>query len=182
MLKNYLLVAYRNLVKNKTYSLINLFGLAIGIAACLVIYLFISDELSFDKFHLKKEQIYRLDEVQSFTGTETQKVALSMPGMGPNLVNEFPDIKSFTRFWGRGKMLYKKGAEQYQINKTVLVDSTFLEIFDFKLIRGDRNSALDEPNTIVITEKTALKISKIFNNGELNFIALLALDVKQLYS
>ena len=161
MLKNYLIVASRHLIKNKTYSLINLSGLAIGIAACVVIYLFISEELSFDKFHQKKSQIYRLDEVQSFTGTETQKVALSMPGMGPNLLNEFPEIINFTRFWGMGKMLYKKGPQQFQIDKTVLVDSTFLEIFDFELVLGDKSTALDEPNSFIISEETALKM---FNN------------------
>ncbi|MDN5211326.1 ABC transporter permease [Fulvivirgaceae bacterium BMA12] len=163
MLRNYFLVAFRNLAKNKIYSLINLCGLAIGMAACLVIYLFIHEELSFDKFHQKKNQIYRLDEVQSFTGTETQKVALSMPGMGPNLANEFPEIRSFTRFWDMGSSLYQKGPEKFLIDKTVLVDSTFLEIFDFELLSGDRSTALDQPNSMVITEQTA---RKIFNSIE----------------
>ena len=163
MLKNYFLIAYRTLLKNKVYSIVNLFGLGIGMAACLVIYLFINEELSFDEFHQKKNQVYRLDEVQSFTGTETQKVALSMPGMGPNLVNKFPEIQTFTRFWGMGRMLYKQGEGQFQIDKTVLVDPTFLEIFDFELVRGDRKTALDEPNSVVITEETA---RKIFNSTD----------------
>lgn len=178
MFKNYVLIAFRNLRKNKIYSLINLSGLAIGMAACLVIYLFISAELSFDQFHTKKAQIFRLDEVQTFDGTNSQKVALSMPGMAPNMKHEFPEIKSYTRFWGRGKMLYKTGEQQVMVNKTVIVDSTFLEIFDFDLIAGNRATALDQPNNIVITEKIAKTLFNsldvigenlvVFNNGEAN--------------
>ncbi len=158
MLKNYLLVAFRNLKKNKIYSVINLSGLAIGITACLVIYLFISDELSFDQFHSKKSQIYRLDEVQTFDGTNAQNVALSMPGMGPNLVEEFPEIENYTRYWGRGKTLLKNGEQQLMINEVIFVDSTFLDIFDFGLNAGDRSTALDEPNSILLTEESAVKI------------------------
>lgn len=81
MLKNYLKVALRNSWKNKLITAINVLSLALGIAACLLIYLFIQDERSFDAFHEKGSQIYRLDEVQSFPGTNTQSVALSMPGI-----------------------------------------------------------------------------------------------------
>ncbi len=158
MIKNYLLVAFRNLRKNKIYSIINLSGLAIGIASCLIIYLFIADELSFDQFHSKKASIYRLDEVQTFDGTNAQNVALSMPGMGPNLVQEFPEIENYTRFWGRGKTLFKHGTQQIMINESVMVDSTFLDIFDFEMISGDRSSALDKPNTVVLTEESAIKM------------------------
>ena len=105
MIQNYFKVVFRNLTKYNLYSFINKFSLAIGIAACIVIFLFVQDEERFDQFHSKAESIYRLEEVQSFTGTNVQKVALSMPGMGPNLIKDFPEIKNFTRFWGRGKQL-----------------------------------------------------------------------------
>ena len=143
--------------KHKLLSFINTISLAFGIAACLVIYLFVQDERSFDAFHAKKDRIYRLDEVQSFPGTNTQNVALSMPGMGPNLQKDYPEILNYTRFWGRGKELIRKDDERLMIEKVVVVDSTFLELFDFRLIKGEVATALDEPLTTVVTEETAEK-------------------------
>ncbi len=157
MIRNLLITTFRNIIKNPLYSFINILSLAIGIASCIVIYLFVSDESSFDTFHSKKEQIYRLDEVQTFTGTKPQKVALSMPGMGPAMLGDFPEVSSYARFYGRRRSIYSNGDNQFLINKTVAVDSTFLEIFDFELLAGDRLTALDLPNSIVITEETALK-------------------------
>ncbi|MEM6380052.1 MAG: ABC transporter permease, partial [Bacteroidota bacterium] len=155
MLFNYLKVAIRNSWKNKMISFINIFSLALGIAACLLIYLFIQDERSFDAFHTKSAQIYRLDEVQSFPGTNTQNVALSMPGMGPNLQKDYPEIQEFTRYWGRGRSLFYKENIRHMVEQTARVDSTFLEIFDFELLAGDRATALDNPFSIVITEDIA---------------------------
>jgi putative ABC transport system permease protein len=157
MLKNYLSIALRNLRQNPLYTFINIFSLAIGLSACLIIYLFISDERSFDSFHTKKENIYRLDEVQNFTGTNLQKVALSMPGMGPNLAAEFPEVISYTRFWNRGRQLVERDESRILIENVARADSTFLEVFDYPMIEGDRSSALDEPNTIAITRATAEK-------------------------
>ena len=96
MLKNYLKTAWRNLWKNKAFSAINIVGLAIGMAACIIIMLFVFYERSFDKMHSKN--IYRLDEVQKFEGmVAPQNVALSMYPMGPALKNEFREIKTYTR-------------------------------------------------------------------------------------
>ena len=139
------------------YAFINIFSLAIGLAACMIIYLFIRDEKSFDTFHEKKAAIYRLDEVQNFTGTNVQKVALSMPGMGPNLLKEFPEITNFARFMCRPKQLVIKEEKRFLLPFLATVDSTFLDIFDFKVLMGDRNTALDEPYTMMVTEQTALK-------------------------
>ena len=155
MFWNYLKVAFRNSLKNKLTTFINIFSLALGIAACLLIYLFIQDERSFDAFHKKNKQIFRLTEVQSFPGTNTQNVALSMPGMGPNMVKDYPEILDFTRYWGRGKQLFEKEDLRYTVEQLAIVDSTFLRIFDFEMIAGDRQTALDEPHSIIITEKIA---------------------------
>ena len=163
MFWNYLKIALRNTRKQKLLSVINIFSLAFGIAACLLIYLFIQDERSFDAFHSKKDQIYRLDEVQSFPGTNTQNVALSMPGMAPNLLQDYPEVLNYTRFWGRGKMLFTKDDEQLMVEKAVAVDSTFFEVFDFKLIEGNPSSAMDEPYSIILTEETA---KRFFGNED----------------
>lgn len=155
MFKNYLKVALRNSWKNKLITSINVLSLALGIAACLLIYLFIQDERSFDAFHEKNSQIHRLTEVQSFPGTNTQNVALSMPGMGPNMTKDYPEIQTFTRYRGQGKQLIERGDQRLMIEQLSVVDSTFLRIFDFNLLEGDRETALDEPNSIVITQDVA---------------------------
>lgn len=157
MLKNYLSITLRNIRQNPLYAFINIFSLSIGLAACIVIYLFIKDERSFDSFHSKADNIYRLDEVQNFTGTNLQKVALSMPGMGPHLKQDFPEVKEYTRFWNHSNRLVKKDDQQIIIEDFRAVDSTFLDIFDFKLIYGDRATVLDEPNSVVLTSETAAK-------------------------
>jgi putative ABC transport system permease protein len=157
MFRNYLSIAIRNINQNRLYAFINIFSLAIGLAACIIIYLFIDDEKSFDAFHTKRDVIYRLDEVQNFTGTNVQKVALSMPGMGPNLVKEYPEVVAYARFWNRGKQLVERGETKMLVDNLARADSTFLELFDYQLLSGDRSTALDEPNTIAITETTARK-------------------------
>src|SRR3954465_14874771 len=108
MFRNYFKTAWRNLWKNKIYSAVNIVGLAIGMAACILILLFVFYEKSFDNFHTKN--IYRLNEVQKFEGmVASQKVALSMFPMGPTMKNEFPEIKSFTRvnWWSKMQMNYR---------------------------------------------------------------------------
>jgi len=157
MLKNYFAIAIRNIRQNKVYAFINIFSLAIGLAACLVIYLFISDEKSFDSFHSKKDNIYRLDEVQSFPGTNEQHVALTMPGMGPAFLRDFPEVKSYVRLWTRGQQLMIKDDNRILVDKVFIVDSTFFQFFDFPLLEGDSKTALNQPNTLLLTEKTALK-------------------------
>lgn len=156
MFKNYLLIATRNLTKHKFHSSINILSLAIGIAACLVIYLFIADERSFDTIHEKN--IYRLCEVQSFPGTNTQNVALSMPAMGPTLNAEYPAIIQFTRYWNRDKRIFEVGDKQIAIEDVVFVDSTFFQVFDFPLISGDKSEVLVEPRSLVISQESALKL------------------------
>ncbi len=160
MLRNYLSVAWRNIRQSPLYAFINIFSLAIGFACCIVIYLFIRDESSFDSFHSKKENLYRLDEVQNFPGTNIQKVALTMPGMGPFLLKEFPEVVNYTRFMCRPKQLVMKDDKRFLLPYVATVDSTFLDMFDFEVVRGDKATALDEPNTMMITEATALKFFK----------------------
>jgi putative ABC transport system permease protein len=160
LLENYFKITSRNIVKNKMISFINVFSLAIGLSACVVIYLFVSDERSFDVFHSKKETIYRLDEVQKFTGTNEQKVALSMPGMGPALKRDFPEVETYVRLWLRGKQLITKDETKQLIDNVMVADSTFFDVFDFPLIHGDVNTCLDRPLTILLTEATALKFFK----------------------
>ena len=154
MFRNYFKTAWRNLWKNKIYSAINVIGLSIGMAACIAILIFVFYERSFDNFHTKN--IYRLNEVQKFEGmVAAQKVALSMYPMGPTLKAEFPEIKNFTRINGSGNTPLNYGEKKVYIKRIGIVDSTFLHIFDFKLLQGDRKTALERPNTIVLTKEYA---------------------------
>jgi putative ABC transport system permease protein len=123
-------------------------------AACIIILLFVSYERSFDNFHSKN--IYRLNEVQKFEGmVAAQKVALSMFPMGPTLKQEFPEIKNFARINANGKVPLNYGQKRVFIKRICFVDSTFLDLFDFTLLKGDRHSALEKRNSIVLTEATA---------------------------
>jgi putative ABC transport system permease protein len=157
MIRNYFKTAWRNLWKNKVYSAINVGGLSIGMAACIVILLFVFYEQSFDNIH--KKNIYRLNEVQKFEGmAATQKVALSMFPMGPTLKNEFPEIRNFTRIHWEDKDLISFQEKRIFLPELFFVDSTFLEIFDFKLLSGNRETALQKPNSIILTASAAKKI------------------------
>ena len=156
MLKNYLVIAWRNLSKHKLYSAINIVGLAVGMAACIVIALFVYNERSFDSMHSKN--IYRLNEVQKFPGmVSSQKVALSMFPMGPTLKNDFPEILKYTRISWWEKSLCKYGEKRVYLPMTFRVDSAFLDIFDFPLKEGNRQTALWSPHSAVLTESAAHK-------------------------
>ncbi|MEP6949356.1 MAG: ABC transporter permease [Ginsengibacter sp.] len=157
MIKNYFKTALRNLLKNKTFSAINIIGLAIGMAVCIVIMLFVFYENSFDNFHTKN--IYRLNEVQKFEGmVASQKVGLSMFPMGPTLKNEFPEIKNFTRIHWTDKYQMTYGEKRVYFPQSYFVDSTFLQLFDFKLIKGNRQTVLQKPHSVVLTQSAAEKL------------------------
>src|SRR6187397_1417580 len=150
MFRNYFKTAWRNLWKNKIYSAINVIGLSIGMAACIAILLFVFYERSFDKFHSKN--IYRLNEVQKFEGmVAAQKVALTMFPMAPTLKTEFPEIKNYTRINAAGNTPFYYNEKKVYIKRVCFVDSTFLDLFDFTLLKGERKTALQNRNTIVIS-------------------------------
>ncbi|NIR49135.1 ABC transporter permease, partial [candidate division KSB1 bacterium] len=109
MFKNYLKIALRNLRKYKAYSFINLFGLAIGMACCILIVLYIHDELNFDRFHENWQRIYRIVENRSSPDQGERQFAITMPPLGPTMVEEFPEVANAVRFImaGRFTMEYK---------------------------------------------------------------------------
>ncbi|OOG76369.1 ABC transporter permease [Algoriphagus sp. A40] len=157
MWKNYLKTAFRNLRKNKLFSALNIFGLAIGMAVCIMILLFVNYERDFDAIHTKN--IYRLNEVQQWEGmVAPQNVALSMFPMGPTLKEEFPEILNYVRVRPSGEMKFLMNESTFTLEETIWADSSFFEIFDFKLIEGDPASALAKPRSMVLTESGALQL------------------------
>src|SRR6185312_9740260 len=162
MFKNYLKTAWRNLWKTKVYSLINIMGLAIGIAASIVMLLFVFYERSFDRMHHKN--IYRLNEVQKFPGmVASQKVGLSMYPMGPTMKNEFPQILQYTHIRWNDKYQLTFGEQRLYLPHVFGVDTSFFKMFDFPLVKGNRATALQSPNSIVLTESAA---RRLFGNAD----------------
>ena len=163
MFKNYLTIAMRNLRKQSFYSLINIAGLAIGVAACLVILLFILDELSYDKYNAKADRIYRLNYEIKF-GENHYRMTTSTAPAAHALLQDYPEIESAVRFRNYGSYLVRtdKGTESIKENNVSWTDSTFFKIFSVKVLEGDPNTALKEPASIAISKRTA---KKYFPNG-----------------
>jgi putative ABC transport system permease protein len=156
MLKNYLKTALRNLWKNKGFSAINIVGLAIGIATCLVILLYVMDELSYDKYNLQAERIYRIDNEIKF-GDNHYDGADAPALMGPVFAKDFPQIEHFTRFRNWGSFTIKKGNEKITEDRVIYADSTLFDVFTLPFVDGNPKTALKNTNSLVITETVAKK-------------------------
>ena len=156
MYKNYWKVALRNLWKNKSFSAINIIGLAAGLAVCLLIVLYVTDEWSYDRYNKNAERIYRIDADILFNGT-LFNAATSPNPIGAALVKDHPQIEQFVRLSFLNDILVKKGNQNVQEHHSVLADSSFFKVFTAPMIAGDPFTALDEPNSLVIDETTARK-------------------------
>lgn len=156
MLLNHLTIALRNLSKNRLFSLLNIAGLATGLAVSLLIGLYVRDELSFDRFNEKADRIYRVNMDVRFGGQE-QAVAVACAPMGPTLVRDYPAVETQCRFRQWGFITVKKGNEAIEEGSNTYVDSTFFSVFTMPLVEGDPRTALTEPGTGVISEKMAQK-------------------------
>ncbi len=154
MFKNYLKIALRNLDKNRAFSLINIFGLTIGITVCMMIYIFIMHEFSVDDFHANKKNIYRV--MRSFDPSKPPTSYLS-PSYGPALKNEYPqDISKSVRVMPVS-LLVTVGDKSFREKKVYATDHDFFELFSFPLIEGNKASVLHEPGSVVLSESTAKK-------------------------
>ena len=155
MLKNYFKVAVRNITRYKFYSAINLLGMTIGLTACLVIILYVADELSYDKFNRNGERIYQVGLHAKIGGQEV-RVANTCPPMGLALAAEVPEVESSMRigpYYGEPSIRY--GETVFAQGKVFYVDSNFFQFFDYKLLKGDPSQVLTQPNSMVMTEEVA---------------------------
>lgn len=155
MLKNYLKIAFRNLQKHKGYSFINIIGLAIGIACCLLIFLFVKDEMTYDRFHDKADNIYRVTNKIEFGGQIMNLGATSYPE-GAAYLASIPEIKAIVRFDNDAGIIKNGDAFISQTN-LAYTDQAIFDVFDLKFIEGVADGALNELNNIVITKRIALK-------------------------
>ena len=155
MFRNYMAVAIRSLSRNRVYSLINILGLALGIGCSLVICLYVMDELSYDRYHVKADRIYRVILDGKLMGKEING-AVSPAPMAQALVDEIPDVVSSVRLWQRNNVLV--GWEGRRFTEDVFyADGSYFSIFTHPMIEGDPNTALKEPNSIVLTRSSAFK-------------------------
>ena len=158
MFRNHLKIALRHLWKHRTYTGINLAGLVIGLAACWIILLHVGDELSYDRFHEKGDNIYRVVNAANWEGGQLDLASSSMP-QGPALQNNFPEVIGQTRIVpeGGGNML-NAGNKGIQPGEVLLADSNIFQVFTFPLIAGNPVTALKTPNSIVLTKSLAAKL------------------------
>lgn len=156
MIKNYFKIAWRNLRRNRAFSAINISGLAIGLASCMLISLYVIDELSFDRFNEHADRIVRVFFKANMQGGEINESHVMPPTAGA-LKNDYPEILEATRLRHGGKPLVLLNNKIYNDEKLAYVDSNFFRVFTLPFIQGSPQKALLEPNTMVISETTAIK-------------------------
>jgi putative ABC transport system permease protein len=156
MIKNYIKTAFRSLMKNKGFTLINVLGLALGLATCMLIVFYVYDELGYDTYNVKADRIYRVNNDIKFAGNTNSYVVVPAP-VAAALKNDFPDIEQVTRFRTQGGFQVRKGNQNIQESMVVYADPTVFSIFTLPMIDGSPSTALVEPHSIVITERTAKK-------------------------
>lgn len=173
MIKNYIKTAYRSLWKNKGFTAINVLGLSIGLATCLLIVFYVVDELSYDKYNTKADRIYRVTENVRLNGREGSSAGTAAPLMDA-LKSNFPQIEKIARlipatslFWSPQKFYIKKGTENIQERSIVYSESNIFDVFTLPMIDGSPANALTEPHTAVITQSAAKKyFNKVNDVGQ----------------
>jgi putative ABC transport system permease protein len=156
MIKNYLMVALRNLRKQKAYSLINITGLAIGMACSILIFLWVREELSFDRFHVNASRIHRVyrDEAVTAPGSSS---ALTSPPMAAAFKKDFPEVIKATRFGTWQRRLVTSGDKSFPETRYMYADPDFFEMFSFPFVKGNPKTAFSNPNSVVLSESAATK-------------------------
>jgi putative ABC transport system permease protein len=162
MLKNFFINAVRNMRKQRGYIFLNVGGLAIGIASFLFITLYVIHELSYDRFHKNYENIYRVKVVGQFSGGVLDQAVTCAP-LASALINDYPEVLFSTRVTRMGAWLIQFGENRFNEDGVLFADSTFFNVFDFKLLKGDPTSALVRPRSMILTEEYA---KKYFGNAD----------------
>lgn len=157
MFQNFLTIAWRNLLRYKQYTLINILGLSIGIACCLMILLYVQNEVNYDNFHEKGNRIYRMALERLYPGRSTRYATIPQ-SYAEAIVNDFPEVEAATRLFGfEGSILVKIDDQVYEENSRIWADSNFFNIFTIPLLQGNPDEVLVKPNTVVLTATTAKK-------------------------
>src|SRR5687767_123372 len=158
MFKSYFVIALRNLLKQKGYSFIKIAGLAFGLAASMVIYLYVREDLSYDTFHQHHKRIVRVLTIDSAEGVSSKLVGVSQPRLGPAAEEELPEVIESVRFTGGGRYDLSYDDKSLKCEAAFRVDPSVFSVFDFKVINGAKTGVLDQPGSIAITQSLAKKI------------------------
>ena len=156
MIKNYIKTAFRTLLKNKGFTAINVLGLALGLATCLLIVFYVFDELSYDRYNTKADRIFRVYNDIKFGGVQSIFAVTPAPAAAA-LKADFPEVEQTVRFINRGGFQVKKGSQNIQEYSMIYADPTLFDVFTLPMISGDPATSLKAPHSVVITERTALK-------------------------
>ena len=148
--------AIRVLLKNKFYSLLNILGLAVGLAVSMIIFLYVQSDLSYDKMHDKHERIFRVTSTYIFSG-KADNFSVSSQFLPEALMAEYTQVENYVRLRGAGRVQFKYGDKNFYENGVLYADSSFFSVFDYELLIGDPATVLDNPNTIILTESLAKK-------------------------
>ncbi len=154
MIRNYIITTLRNLYRNKVFALINIFGLAVGLACVILFYLWVGDEVSYDRFHQNKERVYNLLSI--FSREETNSMSVTPFPLAPTLSERHPEVEAYTRYWNFTSLVNHEEIS-FMDEKVHLVDPGFLEMFSFPVISGDPMEALSNRSSVVITQSEAAK-------------------------
>ncbi|HEY9048420.1 MAG TPA: ABC transporter permease, partial [Ohtaekwangia sp.] len=159
MIKNYLILTFRNFLRNRNYTLINILGLTIGVTACIIIFLLVTYDLSFDKFHSKYRSIYRIVQDSRSSSGEARESTTPYP-IAKAFRNDFPDIPLVTQMHYQDEILVKYGEDKMTAENIVFADSLFFEVFDFKVLSGNPKEELGQPGKVFLTKSLADKLLK----------------------
>jgi putative ABC transport system permease protein len=175
MLKSILKTAIRNILKHLGYSILNILGLTLGITSALFLIIYVSNELSYDRYHEKADRIYRVSSKITEPDDQFTWIFAQHP-FGPQVVADYPEVQSFVRFIPFNRALFKYGEKEFNEERFFYADSTLFDIFSYKVLKGEVKSAMTEPKKIILTEKTAAKyfgksdpIGKVLISGSNTF-------------
>lgn len=160
MFKSLLKSAFRSVTKKFAYSFLNILGMTLGIASALFLILYVSDELSFDRYHEKADRIYRVQSHIQEPDDEFTWIVAQIP-FAPQVKADYPEVENFTRLFEFQRALFKYGEKEFTEEDVYYADSTFFDVFTYKVIEGNTEGSLDEPNSIVLTKTMA---SRYFTN------------------
>src|SRR5690349_10873261 len=156
MIRNYFVVAFRNLLRNKSFTVINVLGLSLGVTAAIIIFLIINYELSFDRFHTKFNSIYRVIQKVDNAGNTDSWPTTPYP-FAKAFRNDFPDVPLMTQIDYQMQMLVKSGTEKFMVRNVIFADSLFFNVFDFKVLSGNPQVSLGLPAKVFLSRSLAAK-------------------------
>ncbi len=156
MFKNLIKTAVRYIFKHFGYSLMNILGLTLGMTSALFLIIYSANEISYDRYHEKADRIYRVSSKITEPDDQFTWIVAQIP-FGPQVAQDYPDVQAYVRFIDMDRTLFKYEDKEFNEEKFYYVDSTLFDIFTYKVVKGEVKTALEEPNKIILTEKTAAK-------------------------